>query len=137
MFTSWNITSLEKGKAQDLVARYDDQRKELAIIDPENNTQIVIFVDNPREIKKQINYILDSIIKLNSDLPKKSNIKSSFMEKIRQKFPNAYKKWDERDDKKLQEMFNQNIPVREIATFFKRKNSAIRSRLIKKGLINE
>ena len=51
MFTNWNITSLENGKAQDLVASYDDERRELTIIDNENNTQIVIFVDN-REYQK-------------------------------------------------------------------------------------
>ncbi|MDB2371083.1 hypothetical protein N9W28_01260 [Alphaproteobacteria bacterium] len=137
MFTNWNITSLENGKAQDLVASYDDERRELTIIDNENNTQIVIFVDNPENIKNQINYIFDTIIKISGKVTNPKKVKSNFMEKIREKFPNAYKKWENADDLELKKMFQENISMKEMASFFKRKNSAIRQRLIKLGLIGE
>lgn len=137
MFTNWNITSLENGKAQDLVASYDDERRELTIIDNENNTQIVIFVDNPENIKNQINYIFDTIIKISGKETNPKKVKSNFMEKIREKFPNAYKKWENADDLELKKMFQENISMKEMAGFFKRKNSAIRQRLIKLGLIDE
>lgn len=137
MFTNWNIASLENGKAQDLVASYDDERRELTIIDNENNTQIVIFVDNPENIKNQINYIFDTIIKISGKETNPKKVKSNFMEKIREKFPNAYKKWENADDLELKKMFQENISMKEMASFFKRKNSAIRQRLIKLGLIDE
>lgn len=137
MFTNWNIASLENGKAQDLVASYDDERRELTIIDNENNTQIVIFVDNPENIKNQINYIFDTIIKISGKETNPKKVKSNFMEKIREKFPNAYKKWENADDLELKKMFQENISMKEMANFFKRKNSAIRQRLIKLGLIDE
>lgn len=137
MFTNWNINSLENGKAQDLVASYDDERRELTIIDNENNTQIVIFVDNPENIKNQINYIFDTIIKISGKETNPKKVKSNFMEKIREKFPNAYKKWENADDLELKKMFQENISMKEMASFFKRKNSAIRQRLIKLGLIDE
>lgn len=137
MFTNWNIASLENGKAQDLVASYDDERRELTIIDNENNTQIVIFVDNPENIKNQINYIFDTIIKISGKETNPKKVKSNFMEKIREKFPNAYKKWENADDLELKKMFQENISMKEMAGFFKRKNSAIRQRLIKLGLIDE
>ena len=120
-----------------MVASYDDERRELTIIDNENNTQIVIFVDNPENIKNQINYIFDTIIKISGKETNPKKVKSNFMEKIREKFPNAYKKWENADDLELKKMFQENISMKEMASFFKRKNSAIRQRLIKLGLIDE
>ena len=59
-----------------IFASYDDERRELTIIDNENNTQIVIFVDNPENIKNQINYIFDTIIKISGKETNPKKVKS-------------------------------------------------------------
>lgn len=50
---------------------------------------------------------------------------------IRKDYPNAYKKWTEKDDKLLVEMSHQGKSVKELAEYFGRRKGAIRSRLKK------
>ncbi len=58
-------------------------------------------------------------------------------EEIRRTYPNAYVSWDKADDKKLEELFHDDINVSELAVSFGRKPGAIRSRLVKLGLMQE
>lgn len=59
----------------------------------------------------------------------------SGFKKIREKYENAYKPWDEEQDKKLRELFGCNMSVADMAKMFGRKTGAIRSRLAKLGLM--
>lgn len=56
---------------------------------------------------------------------------TSSLEKIRGKHPNAYRPWDEAQDKKLRELFAENLSVSDLAKTFNRTSGAIRFRLIK------
>ncbi len=66
---------------------------------------------------------------------KKSGSGTGF-EKIREKYPNAYRPWDKTQDEKLRELFTKNLSVSDLARTFGRKSGAIRSRLVKLGLIH-
>ena len=57
-------------------------------------------------------------------------------EKIRETYPNAYRPWDKTQDEKLRELFTKNLSVSDLARTFGRKSGAIRSRLVKLGLIH-
>jgi len=57
--------------------------------------------------------------------------------KIREKYPNAYRPWDETLDKQLTKLFESGVSPREISKSFGRQNGSIRARLIKLGLIAE
>lgn len=58
-------------------------------------------------------------------------------EKIREKFPNAYRPWLEADDRRLEGLFSEHLSYAEIAATLGRKPGAIRSRLVKLGLIEQ
>jgi hypothetical protein len=55
------------------------------------------------------------------------------LEKMRERYPNAYRPWAESDDKKLVEMFSdgKNISVKSMTEIFGRHPGSIRSRLKK------
>jgi len=61
----------------------------------------------------------------------------SGFEKIREKHPSAYLPWDESQDDKLRDLFVRNLSISYLAKIFSRTNGAIRSRLIKLGLITK
>ncbi len=67
----------------------------------------------------------------NSDL---TPIKKYSVEKIREKHKNAYQPWRKEDDTELENLFNQDTHIREIAETLGRKPGAIRARLVKLGL---
>ncbi|MCR4322565.1 MAG: PIF1 family DEAD/DEAH box helicase [Candidatus Azambacteria bacterium] len=58
-------------------------------------------------------------------------------EKMREKHPNAYRAWDKAQDEKLEELFTKGISAADCAKKLGRKGGAIRSRLIKLGLMEE
>ena len=64
----------------------------------------------------------------------KTEEKTTF-DKIRQTHPNAYRPWDDKQDQELRELFSKKMTIKELAKSFGRKNGAIRSRLIKLGLM--
>jgi hypothetical protein len=63
-------------------------------------------------------------------------MKSYSVEKIRQKYPNAYRTWTKREDKELIDEYKRGIKINEIAEIHGRKRGAITSRLKKHGIIN-
>ena len=66
-----------------------------------------------------------------------SQSRQSGFKKIREIYPNAYRPWDKEQDKKLRELFAKGASVTNLAKTLGRKNGAIRSRLIKLGLVDE
>jgi ATP-dependent DNA helicase PIF1 len=56
---------------------------------------------------------------------------------IREKYPNAYRPWDETLDKQLTALFEAGVSPKEISKTFGRQSGSIRARLIKLGLIEE
>jgi hypothetical protein len=65
-----------------------------------------------------------------------SGVKKTLVE-MREKHANAYKKWDEVQEKELQELFQQKKKYSEIAKIMGRKIGGVTARLKKLGLIDE
>ena len=65
-------------------------------------------------------------------IPFRPHGRSSILDEIRQKYPNAYEKWSAEEDERLRQQYGRNIS--ELAELFGRQPSAIRSRLTKLGL---
>lgn len=59
------------------------------------------------------------------------------LDKIRNQFPKAYERWTEDEDGLLREKFKEGLTVDHLAGLFKRQPSAIKSRLLKLGLISD
>ena len=59
------------------------------------------------------------------------------LETIREKYPNAYRPWNEEQDKKLKELFAEDDSMADLAKIFGRQRGAIRSRLVKLGLTED
>ena len=63
------------------------------------------------------------------------SLKNGF-EKIREKYPNAYRRWSPEEDKKLKELFNKNFTILKLMETFGRKRGGIQARLEKMGLVD-
>lgn len=61
--------------------------------------------------------------------------KAYTLDNVRRIYPRAYAKWTAEEDERLKEQYQQGIGIPELAKSFQRKQSAIRSRLAKLGLI--
>ncbi len=57
------------------------------------------------------------------------------MEEIRQIYPKAYEQWTSEEDIQLIGKYHEGVSINELASFFERKPSAIRSRLAKLNLM--
>ncbi len=57
--------------------------------------------------------------------------------KIRAEYPKAYDKWSEDEDGLLKQKFAEGTSIKELSKIFQRQPSAIRSRLIRFGLVKE
>jgi hypothetical protein len=55
---------------------------------------------------------------------------------IKQKYPKAYERWTSDEDEQLKTKYHEGVGIAELATFFQRQPSAIRSRLAKLGLLS-
>ena len=67
-------------------------------------------------------------------LPESPAESSSYMERQKQLHANAYAKWDDEEDRKLTEYFNQGLRTSEIASLMNRNTGGISSRIKKLGL---
>ena len=63
--------------------------------------------------------------------------KGKGFDKIREKHSNAYKPWTEGQDEELKQFFSNDVSIAELSKTFGRKTGAIRSRLVKLGLVGE
>ncbi len=109
--------------------------------------QVIARFDDEQLQKMYDAHILDcggSIVSL-SEKRAKSNgktidedkPKSNFIEKAREKYPNAYKPWSKNDERVLKEMFEEGKSLDELSTEFGRGAGGIKSRLVKLKLIDE
>jgi hypothetical protein len=60
--------------------------------------------------------------------------KAYSVEQMRQKHPKAYERWTSDEDEHLKAKYREGATIAELAVFFQRRDSAIRSRLAKLGL---
>lgn len=58
------------------------------------------------------------------------------VKEIRERYPNAYAKWDDIEDLRLKEKFSEGLLINELAKMLQRKPGAIQSRLKKLHLIS-
>jgi DNA helicase IV len=65
------------------------------------------------------------------------NEKAYDVSKIRLKYPKAYEKWTNQEDSQLIAEHNKGLTITQISIMHQRQKGAIRSRLIKIGLISE
>lgn len=63
--------------------------------------------------------------------------KSNYLEKTREKYPNAYRPWKAEDEEALKRRFAEEATIKELSKEFGRQSGGIRSRLVKLGLIEE
>lgn len=54
---------------------------------------------------------------------------------VRRAYPKAYERWSTDEDEELKVKYQHGVSVSELATYFQRQPSAIRSRLAKLGLL--
>ncbi len=67
----------------------------------------------------------------------KNESKSNFIEKAREKYPNAYKPWSKKDEETLINMFESGKSFDELSEEFGRGAGGVKSRLVKLGLVEE
>lgn len=94
----------------------------------EGHSSIMIFEEN-------ITPFYDAFQESVRYLRKQKNKGPSYSEELRSEYPNAYKKWDKKDDDLLKEEFDRGKSVKELAEIFLRNEGAINARLGKLGLI--
>jgi len=87
----------------------------------------------PKENKIRHSNILENVGMSESKSSVVSRVYS--VEDIRENYPNAYRPWEEDEDKNLTDYHLAGRPKKEIAQLLGRKKGAIRSRLAKLGLI--
>lgn len=61
----------------------------------------------------------------------------SSMEKTQAKSPKAWARWTDEDDIRLAARFNEGATLSQLAEEFERTRGALRSRLLKKGIVGE
>lgn len=57
------------------------------------------------------------------------------LDEIRRKYPKAYERWTLEEDAELRAKYQKGVGIQDLAVHFKRRPSAIRSRLAKLGLL--
>lgn len=85
--------------------------------------QVMIFKEHIRAFRKGFRKAARFI--------KKNRPKTYDIEQLRRDYPKAYVKWTQDEDDRLRNLYAQSKPIKELASIFQRKPSAIRSRLKK------
>jgi len=87
--------------------------------------------------------VINDYVRENNIVPEEviieNNVKTDYhkrLEKIKEKFPNAYEPWGEEEDNKLKNLYLENTSINKIAQILKRQPGAIISRLKKFGLLS-
>ena len=104
MKTSWYIKNVSNKRVQLLHLTYDDESKDLEIMDAETNSKIVLFVENLKEFKDQFDKISGLISKIDPSNDNKNSKYSEYIKKVRLKYSNAYKPWTKENDNKLKKI---------------------------------
>ena len=86
-----------------------------------------------RITRKGIKHVLEKKSEIKSNKTPKSNYHKK-LEKIKEKYPNAYEHWTSEADEKIKKLYHQGKSNFELSEIFQRKSGAIRSRLKKLGL---
>ena len=89
------------------------------------HNRVMIFEENLQEFAQGFNKVLQFL---------GSNSKPYNVDVVRQKYPKAYEKWTPEEDEQLKMSFREGVSVKDMAIFFQRRRSAVRSRLSKLGL---
>ena len=89
------------------------------------HNRVMIFEENLEEFAQGFNKALQFL-----------GIKSKGykVDMVREKYPKAYEKWTTEEDEQLKMSFREGVSIKDMAIFFQRQPSAVRSRLSKLGL---
>lgn len=106
-------------------------RKSINGISAQTLTEIAAMAENGRSAEKAGRvktkaYILEFI-----------KARSLTFEATRLKYPNYLKPWKEEDDMKLERLWCEGVPVKDLAVMFMRNPGAIKSRVEKLGLADK
>jgi hypothetical protein len=94
----------------------------------ESNHQYLLIDPGVLNIKKTVK---TNMIKLHNQRDSKS-----YIEKVREKYPNAYTPWELEEDSDLEREFLAGKKIRELSKMFRRQESAIEARLRNLDLMN-
>ena len=89
--------------------------------------EILPFFSSPEPTPK----INTPSTKLADEVSKSNNGKTYTYEEVRKSKPSAYSSWTRADDEKLEDLFLQRMPIKEMAEHFGRTRGAISSRIKK------
>jgi ribosomal protein S27AE len=78
-----------------------------------------------------------SIVTRSVSIVGREKMKSYSVEQIRKKYRRAYEKWTSEEDVELVKQYREGLDFSELAKLHQRQKGAIRSRLVKLGLIQE
>lgn len=81
--------------------------------------------------EEHIDDFIDQLEKVKACVKVETDEKSYSIDKIREKYPNAYNKWDEEQDEELTRLYCEGHKVSKIAKIMKRQPGGIRSRVRK------
>ncbi len=75
--------------------------------------------------------ILNNTVILHDKMPTEESKNSSYMQQQKDVYANAYERWTENDDKKLIDLYNSGIEVKNLMSIFKRNEGSIMARIKK------
>ena len=90
---------------------------------------------NEREIRAFASAFVQCLMLFDQQTKQKTAAPS--MEELRLQYPNAYRPWSKEDDLALEIYVGEELNLKELSSFFQRKESAIRARIKSLGLDNQ
>ena len=90
---------------------------------------------NEREIRAFASAFVQCLMLFDHQTKQKTAAPS--MEELRLQYPNAYRPWSKEDDLALEIYVGEELNLKELSSFFQRKESAIRARIKSLGLDNQ
>lgn len=94
----------------------------------------IIEVQDPMLIAKLIAILLNKkldALNVTSEENEEVNDKAYDLEEIRKTYPNAYTPWSSKDDSMLEQLYCENLSIRQLSIVFARNEGAIESRIAK------
>ncbi|MEM9921562.1 MAG: DUF3276 family protein [Bacteroidota bacterium] len=90
---------------------------------------------NEREIRAFASAFVQCLMLFDQQTKQKTAAPS--IEELRLQYPNAYRPWSKEDDLALEIYVGEELNLKELSSFFQRKESAIRARIKSLGLDNQ